>query len=611
MSDTGVNRMGNKQVPKGESITEKFNYWLQNASDDSDLSKELRRLEIRLKEAKAGNDHAALKEINADLEERFYRELEFGTGGLRGIIGAGTNRMNRYTVARATQGLADFVLAKNPGKTSVAVAYDSRNKSAYFARVAAQVLAYNGVKCRLFSELTPTPVLSYAVRKFKCDAGIVITASHNPAEYNGYKAYGNDGCQLSLDDSEAVINRIKKLDMFAVHLMDFDEAFDAGLITHIGRDFLSDYFEAVRKQSIHKEVCRELENTGAGLKVVFTPLNGAGNKPVRRLLKEIGISEVIVVPEQELPNGDFPTCPYPNPEFKEALELGLKLCEETKADLLLATDPDADRVGIAVRDEKGEYCLFSGNEVGAMLLEYICRERSILGDLPLKGAITVKSIVSTAIADKIAAKYGVEMIDTLTGFKFIAGVAGELEKKGEENRFIYGFEESYGYLAGSYVRDKDAVCTCMLICEMAAFYLQNGSSLIEARKQMYEDFGYYHHCTQNHAFEGSMGMRKMDSIMDNLRRSYPRSLQAIKTVAFTDYSARTVTCLLTNTSKPTGLPASNVVKIELEDGSSVIVRPSGTEPKLKVYYTCVGTSPKSSAHLQGRLTEEFTKLINV
>jgi phosphoglucomutase len=455
----------------------------------------------------------------------------------------------------------------------------------------------------------PTPILSYAVRQYKCDAGIVITASHNPAAYNGYKAYGSDGCQLSLDDSAAVIGRIKKLDMFNdVKLMDFDEAFDKGLIVHVGKEFLNSYFEAAKAQAIHKDVCREMAEAGKGLKVVYTPLNGAGNKPVRRLLDEVGVTDITVVPEQEKPDGSFPTCPYPNPEFREALEVGLKLCEKVQPDLLLATDPDADRVGIAVRDEKGEYCLFSGNEVGAMLLEYICRERTELGIMP-KDPVTVKSIVSTTIADKIAEKYGVKMVSTLTGFKFIAGIAGELERKGEEERFIYGFEESYGYLAGSYVRDKDAVSACMLICEMAAFYLKNGSSLIEARAKMYADYGYYQHHTENIEFKGSAGMKTMTSIMNRLRSSYPKSICGIDVLTFTDYSGRVVTDIRTKATESTGLPTSNVVKLDLDGGSNIIVRPSGTEPKLKIYYTCTGALKEISVNLQKKITAEFSALI--
>ncbi|MCL1831631.1 MAG: phospho-sugar mutase [Oscillospiraceae bacterium] len=599
------------KTQKSETFLEKYNYWLENATSDIDLVRELKGIERRLTDAKAAGDHDTVKLIGSDLEDRFYQELEFGTGGLRGILGAGTNRMNHYTVARATQGLADFAKALNPKNTSIAISYDSRHKSAYFAKISAQVLAQNGIKCRLFGELMPTPVLSYAVRYFGCDAGIMITASHNPGEYNGYKAYGSDGCQLSLEDSEAVIQRIKKLDMFTdVKLADFDAAYDKGEIVYIDKDFLDDYFAEVKEQSIHKNVCRELETS---LKVVYTPLNGAGNKPVRRILKEMGVTDVTVVPEQEKPDGDFPTCSYPNPEFREALELGLKLCDEVQPDLLLATDPDADRVGIAVKDEKGKYCLFTGNEVGAMLMEYICRERTAKGTMPQvekklgkdTRPVAVKSIVSTAICDKIAAKYNVTMIDTLTGFKFIAGIAGELEKKDELERFIYGFEESYGYLAGSYVRDKDAVSACMLICEMAAFYKKNGSSLIEARTKMYDEYGYYYHYTDNLAFKGSEGMRKMNSIMSSLRRSFPKSLCGLDVVKYTDYDQKVINNLAKGKIKTTGLPKSNVIKLELADGSSIIVRPSGTEPKLKVYYTCVGNSMENSVGLQKKLMEEF------
>ncbi|MCL2036461.1 MAG: phospho-sugar mutase [Oscillospiraceae bacterium] len=594
-----------------KAIAEKFEYWLKNAVGDPDLVKELRKIEKSLAEAKTANDRETITKIEGDLEDRFYRELEFGTGGLRGVIGAGTNRMNFYTVARATQGLADFVNSGRPGKSkSVAIAYDSRHKSAYFARTAAQVLAANDIKCHIYSELMPTPMLSFAVRKLKCDAGIVITASHNPAKYNGYKAYGRDGCQLSLEDSEVVIKRVDKLDLFSsqdVRMADFDEAFDKGMITKIDEDVIEDYFANVKEQSLHKNVCAD-----SGLKVVFTPLNGAGKKPVLRILKEIGINDVTLVAEQANPDGNFPTCPYPNPEFREALEVGLDVCRKTQSDLLIATDPDCDRVGIAVRDDDAAdgYSLFSGNEVGAMLLEYICRERKAADTLPLK-PVAVKSIVSTAIADKIAEKYGVKSVDTLTGFKFIAGIAGELEKKGEVNRFIYGFEESYGYLAGSYVRDKDAVCASMLICEMAAFYRKNGSSLLEARRKMYEDYGYYHHYTQNLEFQGSSGMAKMKSIMEQLRRSVPRQIAGIDVTHFYDYSARTIVDFKNpkNPPKSISLPKSNVVKFVLEGDSVVIVRPSGTEPKLKVYYTCVGTTQKASYALLDTIMREFSKII--
>ena len=592
-----------------KAIMEKFDYWLKNASHDPDLVKELKDIETNLAESKAIGGVGLLSHIESDLEDRFYRELEFGTGGLRGIIGAGTNRMNHYTVARATQGMADFVKTANPTGASVAIAFDSRHKSAYFARVAAQVLAANDVKCHIYHELMPTPMLSYAVRRLKCDAGIVITASHNPAQYNGYKAYGNDGCQLSLEDSEVVINRIAGIDLFNVELADFDAAFDKGIITRIDDNVIDDYFAEVKNQSIHKNIC-----AGSGLKVVYTPLNGAGNKPVRRILKEIGITDVTVVKEQENPDGAFPTCPYPNPEFKEALELGLALCKQVQPDLLIATDPDCDRVGIAVKDDRSRdgYALFSGNEVGAMLLEYICREKKAMNTLPLK-PVAVKSIVSTTMADKIAENYGVKMIDTLTGFKFIAGIAGQLERQGEVARYIYGFEESYGYLAGSYVRDKDAVCASMLICEMAAFYRKNGMSLIEAREKMYETYGHYFHGTQNIKFEGSAGMKTMMSIMDKLRKYPPKKLAEIPIVKLFDYSLRTIVDFrkLKETPKKIELPKSNVIKLILEDNSVVIVRPSGTEPKLKVYYTCVGATLLESAHMQDKIMREFSTVIGV
>jgi phosphoglucomutase len=592
------------------AIAEKFDYWLKNASSDPDLVRELKKIREDIDEARNNNDREAFKQIENDLEDRFYRDLEFGTGGLRGIIGAGTNRMNYYTVARATQGLAEFVKTIKPTGGAVAVAYDSRRKSSYFARVAARVLAANGIKCHIYHELMPTPMLSFAVRRLSCTAGIVITASHNPAQYNGYKAYGRDGCQLSLEDSEVVVTRINRLDLFNdVKTADFDEAYEAGMITRIDNTVINDYFKQVKNQAIHKNIC-----AGSGLKVVYTPLNGSGNKPVRRILKEIGITDVTVVPEQENPDSSFPTCPYPNPEFKEALQIALELCQKVKPDLLLATDPDCDRVGIAVRDDGADdgYSLFSGNEVGAMLLEYICRERLAVETMPLR-PVTVKTIVSTAIVDRIAEKYGVKLIDVLTGFRFIGGVIGEFERKGEVNRFIYGFEESYGYMSGSYVRDKDAVCACMLICEMAAFYRRKGITLIQARKKMYEDYGYFYHHTQNIKFEGIAGMKTMKSIMDKLRKSYPKQLQGLDVVELYDYSARTVTDLRIKKAQPksTGLPKSNVIKFVLQDDSVVIARPSGTEPKLKIYYTCIAETPHKSAELQGRIMKEFSALIGL
>ncbi|MCL1788814.1 MAG: phospho-sugar mutase [Oscillospiraceae bacterium] len=591
-----------------KAITEKFELWLKNASGDADLLKELKKIDKAWKEANKNNDREAAGKIESDLEDRFYCELEFGTGGLRGIIGAGTNRINHYIVARATQGLADFVKTRASGNASVAIAFDSRHKSSYFAKVASRVLAANNIKCHVYKDIMPTPMLSFAVRKLKCSAGIVITASHNPSPYNGYKVYGSDGCQLNLSDTEVIVNRINKLDLFNdVVLADFDEAYDKGLITSIDNDVVSDYFDNVKKQAIHRNICG-----GSGLKVVYTPLNGAGLKPVCRILKETGITDVTIVKEQENPDGSFPTCPYPNPEFKEALKLGLDLAKREGADLLLATDPDCDRVGVAVRNRMGDYELFSGNEVGALLLEYICRERRELDNMPLN-PVAVKTIVTTAIAKKIAKKYGVQLFDVLTGFKFIGEIAGNLEKHGEQERFIFGFEESIGYLPGSYVRDKDAVCAVMLICEMAAFYRREGKTLIDARRRMYEDYGYYYHDTQNIQFAGQAGVSQMKSIMDKLRRSCPKQVNGVEVVGFSDYSEMIIKDLKNpkSTPKKTGLPKSNVIKLDLADGSVIIIRPSGTEPKLKVYYTCIGETSEKSAKLQKQIMSDFSALIGI
>lgn len=449
-------------------MTEKELYqkWLECATDDADLQTELKAI--------AGDDAA--------ISDRFYRDLEFGTGGLRGVIGAGTYRMNIYTVRRATQGLANYVNSAytNP---SVAISYDSRIKSDVFAKAAAEVLAANGIKVHIYTELMPTPMLSYAVRAQKCSAGIMVTASHNPAKYNGYKVYGSDGCQMTIDAANAVLAEINALDIFQdVKHTDFDAAMADGMISYTPQSVIDAYYQDVLKQSLNPDLCAK-----SGLKIVYTPLNGTGNKPVRHILSAIGIKDVTVVPEQENPDGNFTTCPYPNPEIREALECGLKLCRKVKPDLLLATDPDADRVGIAVPDGD-DYALFSGNEVGAMLLEYICQQRIEKGTMP-KNPIAVKTIVTTDIVNAIAKEYGVEVIDVLTGFKFIGEQIGFLEEKGEEDRYIFGFEESYGYLAGSYVRDKDAVVASMLICEMAAYYRTKGISMIEARKRMYEKYG--------------------------------------------------------------------------------------------------------------------------
>ena len=572
---------------KNMDINALYQLWLEKAVKDPDLKKEL--------ESVKGNT----EEIN----DRFYRELEFGTGGLRGVIGAGTNRMNYYTVCKATQGLASYLMKIKPEGASVAVSYDSRIKSTYFAESVAEVLSANGIRVFIYSELMPTPMLSWAVRYYKCDAGVMVTASHNPAKYNGYKVYGPDGCQLTIDAADAVLAEINKTDVFGgIKSISLEEGIKSGLIRYIDDKCIDDYMAEVKKQSVHPEIC-----AGAGLKVVYTPLNGTGNKPVRRILKEIGIKEVVVVPEQENPDGNFTTCPYPNPEFKEALQKGLELCDKEKPDLLLATDPDCDRVGIAVPDGDG-YALFTGNETGALLLEYVARERTALGTMP-KNPVAVKTIVTSDITRAIAKKYGVELIEVLTGFKFIGEQIGFLEQKGETDRYIFGFEESYGYLAGGYVRDKDAVVASMLICEMAAFYRAQGISLIEARKRMYEEYGSYCNKLDNFAFEGESGMAKMKEIMTNTRNNVPKDIAGTKVVAVADYEASEKTDLATGAKTKIDLPKSNVITLYLEDGASLVIRPSGTEPKIKIYYTTIGKTNEEAAALQAKYSEAFTKIV--
>ena len=566
---------------------ELYALWCEKAVDDPDLQTELKSI---------ANDDEAIK-------DRFYRDLEFGTGGLRGVIGAGAYRMNIYTIRRATQGLADYVKEAFPANPSVAIAYDSRIKSDVFAKTAASVLSANGIKVYIYPELMPTPMLSFAVRELKCSAGIVITASHNPAKYNGYKVYGSDGCQLTLGAAEIVLKNINSVPMFdGAKYIDFEAGIKDGSIEYIGRQVIDAYLEKVSEQGIHTDLC-----ASSGLKVVYTPLNGTGNKPVRAILDKIGIKDVTVVPEQEYPNGNFTTCPFPNPEIKEALALGLKLCETVKPDLLLATDPDCDRVGIAVPSDNG-YVLFTGNEVGAMLLEYICSERTKLGTMP-ENPVAVKTIVTTDIAKKIAEAYGVKMIDVLTGFKFIGEQIGFLEDKGEENRYIFGFEESYGYLAGSYVRDKDAVVASMLICEMAAFYRTKGISLLQARENMYAKYGVYKHSQQSFTCEGASGMERMKEIMSDLRIRTPEEIGGLKVTRFDDYLASVSLDTATNDKTMLTLPKSDVLAFMLADGASVVIRPSGTEPKIKAYYTTTGKTQAEAEALEVKIADDFKKIL--
>lgn len=566
---------------------ELYQSWLENAVDDPDLQLELKAIEM--------NTEA--------IQDRFYRDLAFGTGGLRGVIGAGTNRMNIYTVRRATQGLADYVKEAFT-EPSVAISYDSRIKSTDFAKAAAEVLAANGVKVHIYNELKPTPMLSFAVRALHCSAGIMVTASHNPAKYNGYKAYGSDGCQMTIDAADAVLAKINALDIFRdVKHIPFEDALASGMISYIGEEIVERYFQNVLEQSINPNLC-----AGSGLKIVYTPLNGTGNKPVRTILNRIGIQDVTIVKEQEQPDGNFTTCPYPNPEIREALQLGLQYCDQVKPDLLLATDPDADRVGIAVPDGNGGYALFSGNEVGAMLLEYLCEQRMEKGTMPER-PIAVKTIVTTDIVDAICKAYNVELIEVLTGFKFIGEQIGFLEEKGEENRYLFGFEESYGYLAGTYVRDKDAVVASMLICEMAAYYRTKGISMIQARENLYKKYGVYVHEQHSFTFEGESGMIRMQNIMERLRTHRPEKIDNLQVIQFADYEKQISVDLKTGTETAITLPKSNVLSFTLEQGAKVIVRPSGTEPKIKAYYTTTAATSEEANAMKDALDTAFSAIM--
>ena len=570
-----------------EEIKALYQQWCENATEDADLVAELKSIE--------GDEDAII--------DRFYRDLEFGTGGLRGVIGAGAYRLNIYTIRRATQGLADYV-NKTYKNAKVAISYDSRIKSDVFAKATAAVMAANGIKAYIYTELMPTPCLSWAVRELGCQAGVMVTASHNPAKYNGYKVYGEDGCQMTIDAANAVTEMIEAVDMFGgAKVIDFEEGLKSGMIEYIGQDVIDKYLDKVAEQGIHTDLVAD-----SGLKVVYTPLNGTGNKPVRAILKRIGIKEVTVVPEQENPDGNFPTCPFPNPEIKEALAKGLELCETVKPDLLLATDPDCDRVGIAVPAPDGSYVLFSGNEVGAMLMKYVCQERTALGTMPER-PVAVKTIVSTDICRKIAEEYNVELRNVLTGFKFIGEQIGFLEKDNEADRYIFGFEESYGYLAGSYVRDKDAVVASMLICEMAAFYRTKGITLLQAREELYKQYGNYLHSQESFQCEGASGMEKMKEIMAGLRNNGPKEIGGLKVTTFADYKASEQTDLATGKKTAITLPKSDVLDFELEQGASVIIRPSGTEPKIKAYYTAIGDTRADAEKTEAALKADFKKIL--
>ena len=535
---------------------DEYKRWLSANLIDFDLHAELASIE---------NDDEAIK-------ERFAAALKFGTAGLRGTLGAGTNRMNIWVVRQATQGVADWVKTQG-GTQTVAISYDSRLKGWTFAKDAAAVLAANCIHVRLYDELMPVPALSFATRYYHCNAGIMITASHNPAKYNGFKAYGPDGCQMTDDAAAIVYDQIQKTDVLTgAKYITFAEGVENGLIQFVGDDCKEALYQAIESRQVRPNLCKT-----AGLKLVYSPLNGTGLVPVTRVLSDMGITDITIVPEQEYPNGYFTTCPYPNPEIYEALEKGLELAKKVGADLMLATDPDADRVGIAMKCPDGSYELVSGNEMGVLLLDYICAGRIEKGTMP-KNPVAVKSIVSTPLADLVAKHYGVELRHTLTGFKWIGDQIAQLEAHGEEERFIFGFEESYGYLAGSYVRDKDAIVGSMLICEMAAYYRSIGSSIKQRLEEIYAQYGRFLNKVDSYEFDGLSGMDKMAGIMNTLRTNPPVEFAGRKVVSLTDY----------NKPEETGLPKANVLIFGLEDGATVVVRPSGTEPKIKTYFTTLG-----------------------
>ena len=565
-----------------------YNEWLEKAKEDPQITQEL--LDI--------------KDDNDAVYDRFYTPLTFGTAGLRGVLGAGINRMNIYVVRHATQGLANYI-KKKYGTGSVAISHDSRINSDVFKIEAARVLAANGIKAYITEELEPTPVLSYLVRNLGCVAGIMVTASHNPAEYNGYKAYGEDGCQMTDVAAGMVFDEIQAIDVFDdVKLCDFDEALKNGSIEYVKNSVYDEYIAEVEKRQVNPGICKD-----AGLNIVYTPLNGAGNKLVRRALADIGVENVTVVKEQENPDGNFTTCPFPNPELEEALAKGLELCKATGAELLLATDPDSDRVSIAARRADGTYRLYTGNEIGAMLTEYILSCRKANGTLP-KNPIVVKTIVTTKIIEAMCKEYGAELKNVLTGFKYIGEVILGLEQKGEEDRYVFGFEESCGYLSGSYVRDKDAVVASMLICEMAAYYKKQNKSLVDVIDGIYAKYGYYLNTTLNFYFKGAAGMQKIADIMDGLRNNAPKTIAGYQVEAIADYSEKVATDLVTGKTEAIDLPKSNVLSYTTEGGHCAIVRPSGTEPKLKIYITAIGKTAEQAKEITDKISDDMSKYLD-
>ncbi|MDO5350034.1 MAG: phospho-sugar mutase [Lachnospiraceae bacterium] len=556
-----------------DKIMEQYRRWAANATADADVVNELK----------------AMEGDREKMEDSFYRNLAFGTGGLRGVIGAGTNRMNIYTVAKASQGLADY-LVKNYEKPSVAIGYDSRIKSDVFAQVAAGVFAANSVKVNIWPQLTPVPMVSFATRYLGTSAGIMVTASHNPSKYNGYKVYGADGCQITTEAAANVLAEIEKLDIFAdVKMVDFQTGMKDGDIQYISEDVYTAFVEKVKKQSVLGD--RKVDKNVA---IVYSPLNGAGLKPVLRTLKESGYTNITVVKEQEQPDGNFPTCPYPNPEIKEAMSLGMEYAKRCSADLLLATDPDCDRVGIAVKNPEGEYVLLSGNETGLLLLDYICSRRIAMGTMPAD-PVMVKTIVTMDLGERIAAHYGVETINVLTGFKFIGEQIGLLEKAGCVDCYVFGFEESYGYLTGTYVRDKDGVDAAFMICEMFAYYAAQGCSLLDKLDELYQEYGYCFNTLHSYEFEGAAGFAKMQDIMARFREGLD-GIGPKKVIKVLDYAKGL-----------DGLPKSDVLKYLLEDNCSVVVRPSGTEPKLKAYVSVSAESREAAESVEAQIVDSLER----
>lgn len=568
---------------------EKYNEWISSSTISEEVKEELR----------------AIKD-EKEIEDRFYKELEFGTGGLRGIIGAGTNRMNVYTVGKATQGFADFINDTYKGEKAIAIAYDSRNMSKEFAKAAALTLCANEIKVYLYEGLRPTPMLSFAVRHLKCKAGIVITASHNPKEYNGYKAYGEDGCQLTDEPAKEVIGYVNRVEDYSkIKTMSEEEALEKGLLVYIGENVDKAYIESLKSLTIREELVKD---HAKDLKIVYTPIHGSGNVPVRRVLSELGYENVLVVKEQELPNGNFPTAPYPNPENPDVFKIAMEMANKVNADVIFGTDPDCDRIGVVVKDNKGEFRVLTGNQTGMLLVNYVLGSLKELNKLP-KNGVVIKTIVTTESVRKMAEAYGVKLIDVLTGFKYIGEKIREFEETGS-NEYLIGFEESYGYLFGTFSRDKDAVVASMLIAEMTLYYKKQGKTLYDALVEIYEQYGYFKESLVSVELKGKEGQEKIGRCLDLLRADEITEVNGVKVVKSFDYKSSTEKDLIANTTSKINLPKSNVLKYILEDDSWFVVRPSGTEPKMKVYLAVKGNSLEDADKQTERFKSSVMAIVN-